>query len=106
MPVVDAMQDTEMGTSNADISRSTRNIEVSLAQGLFTKRSASNETIKRGGRIFGQIFKICKAIALQIWPIWPKIRPPRFIADSDSTRREDFKSERVFALGPREHGQF
>ncbi len=22
---------------------------------------------------FGQIFKILKAIALQVWPIWPKI---------------------------------
>ncbi len=27
------------------------------------------------------------------------------IADSQSTRRENFKSESVFALGPREHGQ-
>ncbi|KAH9399163.1 hypothetical protein TYRP_018070 [Tyrophagus putrescentiae] len=52
------MQDTETGTSNADISGSTRAIEVSLAQGHFTKRSASNETIKRGGRIFGQIGQI------------------------------------------------
>ncbi len=67
MPVVDAMQDTEMGTSNADISGSTRAIEVSLAQGHSTKRSASNGTIKRGGRIFGQIGQICKAIALQIF---------------------------------------
>ncbi|KAH9408228.1 hypothetical protein TYRP_011896 [Tyrophagus putrescentiae] len=37
-----------MGTSNADISGSTRAIEVSLAQGHSTKRSASNKTIKRG----------------------------------------------------------
>ncbi|KAH9409388.1 hypothetical protein TYRP_010395 [Tyrophagus putrescentiae] len=47
-----------MGTSNADISGSTRAIEVSLAQGHSTKRSASNETIKRGGQIFGQIGQI------------------------------------------------
>ena len=24
-------------------------------------------------KFFGQIFKILKAIALQVWPIWPKI---------------------------------
>ncbi|KAH9399241.1 hypothetical protein TYRP_018152 [Tyrophagus putrescentiae] len=47
-----------MGTSSADISGSTRAIEVSLAQGHSTKRSASNGTIKRGGRIFGQIGQI------------------------------------------------
>ena len=39
-------KDTKMGTSNADISESTRAIEVSFAQGLFTKRPASNEIIK------------------------------------------------------------
>ncbi len=69
MPVVDAMQDTKTGTSNADISGSTRDIEVLLAQGHSTKRSASNGTIKRGGQIFGQIGQICKAIALQILKI-------------------------------------
>ncbi|KAH9393431.1 hypothetical protein TYRP_021770 [Tyrophagus putrescentiae] len=42
------MQDTETGTSNADISGSTRAIEVSFAQRLFTKHPASNEIIKRG----------------------------------------------------------
>ncbi|KAH9395585.1 hypothetical protein TYRP_020612 [Tyrophagus putrescentiae] len=47
-----------MGTSNADISGSTRDIEVLLAQGHFTKRSASNGTIKRRGQIFGQIGQI------------------------------------------------
>ncbi|KAH9388021.1 hypothetical protein TYRP_009225 [Tyrophagus putrescentiae] len=78
------MQDTETGTSNADISGSTRAIEVSLAQGHSTKRSASNGTIKRGGQIFGQIGQIY----------------------SDRTRREDSKSKRIFAPGPREHGQF
>ncbi len=72
VPVVDAMQDTETGTSNADISGSTRAIEVSLAQGHSTKRSASNGTIKRGGQIFGQIGQICKAIALQILKIQSK----------------------------------
>ncbi|KAH9399239.1 hypothetical protein TYRP_018150, partial [Tyrophagus putrescentiae] len=65
----------------ADISGSTRAIEVSLAQGHSTKRSASNGTIKRGGRIFGQIGQIYY----------------------DRTRQEDSKSERVFAPGPREH---
>ena len=58
-----------MGTSIADISGSTRVIKVSLAQGLFTKHPASNETIKQGGRIFGQIGQICKVIALQILKI-------------------------------------
>ncbi|KAH9407537.1 hypothetical protein TYRP_012359, partial [Tyrophagus putrescentiae] len=42
------MQDNETGTSSADISGSTRAIEVSLGQGHSTKRPASNETIKRG----------------------------------------------------------
>ncbi|KAH9388191.1 hypothetical protein TYRP_009399 [Tyrophagus putrescentiae] len=46
------MQDTETGTSNADISG------ILLAQGHFTKRSESNGTIKRGGQIFGQIGQI------------------------------------------------
>ncbi|KAH9388107.1 hypothetical protein TYRP_009315 [Tyrophagus putrescentiae] len=65
------MQDTKTGTSNADISGSTRAIEVSLAQGYSTKRFASNGTIKRG--------------------------------DSESTRRENSKSERIFVPGPQEH---
>ncbi|KAH9399160.1 hypothetical protein TYRP_018067 [Tyrophagus putrescentiae] len=52
------MQDTETGTSSADISRSTRAIEVSLGQGHSTKRPASNETIKRGCQIFCQIGQI------------------------------------------------
>ncbi|KAH9391485.1 hypothetical protein TYRP_007094 [Tyrophagus putrescentiae] len=52
------MQDTETGTSNADISGSSRAIEVSLAQEHSTKRSASNGAIKRGGQIFGQIGQI------------------------------------------------
>ncbi|KAH9409373.1 hypothetical protein TYRP_010379 [Tyrophagus putrescentiae] len=47
-----------MRTSIADISGSTRDIKVSLAQGHSTKRSASNGTIKRGGLIFGQIGQI------------------------------------------------
>ncbi|KAH9395583.1 hypothetical protein TYRP_020610 [Tyrophagus putrescentiae] len=52
------MQDTKTGTSSADILGSTRAIEVSLAQGHSTKRSASNGTIKLGGQIFDQIGQI------------------------------------------------
>ncbi|KAH9407535.1 hypothetical protein TYRP_012357 [Tyrophagus putrescentiae] len=69
VPAVDAMQDTETATSNADISGSTRAIEVLLAQGHSTKRSASNETIKRRGRIFGQIGQISVTCNVSAFPV-------------------------------------
>ncbi|KAH9409358.1 hypothetical protein TYRP_010361 [Tyrophagus putrescentiae] len=52
------MQDTKTGTSVADISGSTRAIEVLFARGYSPKCFALIETIKRGCQIFSQIGQI------------------------------------------------